>query len=43
MAIVLLFTLFANVAYFSALGFDAVAQSTTVGLVGSHAYFTLIC
>lgn len=33
MAIVLLFTLFANVSYFSALGFDAVAQSTTVGLV----------
>ena len=35
MAIVLLFTLFANIAYFAALGFDAVAQSTTVGLVGT--------
>ena len=34
MAIVLLFTLFANIAYFAALGFEAVAQSTTVGLVG---------
>ncbi|KAK1830663.1 amino acid transporter [Podospora conica] len=52
MAIVLLFTLFANVAYFSALGFDAVAQSTTVGLTfsqkflgraGSVAYAVAIC
>jgi amino acid transporter len=33
MVVVLAFTLFANVAYFSALSFDEVARSTTVGLV----------
>jgi len=33
MSIVLILTLFANVAYFSALSFDEVARSTTIGLV----------
>lgn len=36
MFIVLLLTLFANVAYFSALSFDDVARATTVGLVSTH-------
>ncbi|KAK4151529.1 amino acid transporter [Chaetomidium leptoderma] len=38
MVIVLAFTLFANVAYFSALSFDEVARSTAVGLTFSE-YF----
>ena len=41
MLIVLLLTLFANVAYFSALSFDDVARATTVGLVGYSASFPL--
>ncbi|KAK5655361.1 hypothetical protein OQA88_5928 [Cercophora sp. LCS_1] len=52
MTIVIVLTLFANIAYFSALGFDGVARSTTVGLTfsehflgraGSILYAVAIC